>query len=149
MPRSTELSMKYLVERGMPANRLAVGLPLYGKGFAVSEPYASTKNASKTGRVPRGGSYASIERLLKEQGWQRRWDDETKNPWAIAADGSAVIGYDDAQSLALKTEWAMQQGFRGVFFWQVGGDRLPDGTNPLQQAVRQKLDESRRSSDGK
>ena len=35
-PRSTELSMKYLVERGMPANRLAVGLPLYGKGFAVA-----------------------------------------------------------------------------------------------------------------
>jgi len=27
-PRSTELSLKYLVERGMPANRLAVGLPL-------------------------------------------------------------------------------------------------------------------------
>jgi len=145
-PLSTELSMKYLVERGMPANRLAVGFPLYGKGFAVSEPYASTRNVSKASRVPRGGSYTSIERLIKEKDWKRQWDDETKNPWAIAPDGSAVIGYDDAESLALKTDWAMRQGFRGVFFWEVGGDRLPDGTNPLQELVRKKLKAPRPSS---
>ena len=143
-PRSTELSMKYLVDRGMPANRLAIGLPLYGKGFAVSEPYASTKDAKAGGRVPRGGNYSNIAKLLQEQGWTRRWDDETKNPWAISPDGVpaglVVIGYDDAESLALKTEWAMRQGFRGVFFWEVSGDRLPDGTNPLQEAARKQLD---------
>src|SRR5262245_928132 len=141
-PRSTELSMKYLVERGMPANRLAVGLPLYGKGFAVSEPYGSTKNGPTRGRAPRGGNYSNIAKLIQEQGWTRRWDDETKNPWVIAADGSAVIGYDDAESIALKTQWAMQQGFRGVFFWQIGGDLMPDGTNPLQEASRKQLDQS-------
>jgi chitinase len=141
-PRSTELSMKYLVDRGMPANRLAVGLPLYGKGFAVSEPYASTKNAATKGRVPRGGGYTSIARLIQEQGWKRRWDDETKNPWAISPDGSTVIGYDDSESISLKTQWAMQQGFRGVFFWQIGGDLMPDGTYPLQEAARKKLNES-------
>ena len=140
-PRSTELSMKYLVDRGLPANKLAVGLPLYGKGFAVSEPYASTKDAANKGRVPRGGGYNNIAKLIKDQGWTRRWDDETKNPWAIAPDGSAIIGYDDAESIALKTEWAMKQGFRGVFFWQIGGDQMPDGANPLQAASRQKLNE--------
>ena len=47
-----------------------------------------------------------------------------------------VIGYDDAESVAIKTEWAMEQGFRGVFFWQVAADRLPDGSHPLQEAAR-------------
>ena len=48
------------------------------------------------------------------------------------------------KSVALKTEWAMKKGFRGVFFWQIAADRLPDGTNPLQEASRKKLDESAR-----
>ena len=142
--QSTELTMKYLVERGMPANRLAVGLPLYGKGFAVAEPYAATKKADK-GQAVKAGSYSNIEKLLKDKGWTRKWDDETKNPWAIAPDHSAVIAYDDAESLSVKTEWAMKQGFRGVFFWQIKDDSLPDGTNPLQAASRKKWEESKQS----
>ena len=139
-PRSTELSMKYLVARGMPANRLALGIPLYGKGFAVSEPYASTKDRKPGQRAP-GGHYSRLAQLQKEQGWIRQWDDETKNPWLVAPDRSAVIGYDDAESIALKTEWAMKLGLRGVFFWEINQDRLADGTNPLQEAARKKLDE--------
>jgi chitinase len=61
-PRSTERTMRYLVEkRGLPANRLAVGIPLYGRGFNVAEPYASTKGAPRT-RLPRG-DYANLHKL--------------------------------------------------------------------------------------
>lgn len=135
-PRSTELSMRYLTEeRGIPADRLAVGIPLYGRGFAVPKPYAPTKDAAKM-RVP-GGGYSGLERLMKK-GWTRSWDDETGTPWLSSPDGKMVIGYDDAQSVGLKTEWAMKQGFRGVFFWEIGADLLPDGTNPLQEASHAK-----------
>jgi chitinase len=144
-PRSTESTMKYLVEeRGLPADRLAVGIPLYGRGFGVAEPYASTKGAKKTG-VPRG-DFRNLQPLVNQQGWTRKWDDETKNPWLVSRDRGVVVGYEDAESVALKTEWAMKQGFRGVFFWQIAADRLPDGTNPLQEASRRKLDESARKA---
>ena len=139
-PRSTELTMKYLVEeRGMPADRLAVGIPLYGRGFGVAKPYDSTKGAKKTG-IPRG-DYKNLHSLVNQQGWTRKWDDETKNPWLVSHDREVVVGYDDSESVALKTKWAMKNGFRGVFFWQLAADRLPDGTNPLQEAVRKTLDE--------
>jgi chitinase len=143
--RSTEMTMKYLLEeRGLPADRLAVGIPLYGRGFGVAEPYAPTKGAKKTG-IPRG-DYKNLHPLANQQGWTRRWDDETKNPWLVSRDRAVVVGYDDAESVALKTEWAMKQGFRGVFFWQIAADRLSDGTNPLQEASRKKLDESARKA---
>jgi chitinase len=139
--RSIERTMKYLLEdRGLPANRLAVGIPLYGRGFAVAEPYAPTKNAPR-GRLPQG-NYSNLHKLEREEGWSRKWDDETKNPWLVSTKGQVVIGYDDAESVGIKTEWAMKHGFRGVFFWQIAADRLRDGSNPLQEAARRKLDES-------
>jgi chitinase len=129
-----------LTERRFPADRLALGLPLYGRGFPVKEPYASTKGVPKA-RLPRG-DYRNLARLLGEEGWTRRRDDETKVPWLIAPDGSAVFGYDDAESLATKTDWAMGRGLRGVFFWQVAADRLDDGSHPLQEAARREWEEA-------
>ena len=146
--RSTESSMKYLVEtQGIPPDRLAVGIPLYGRGFAVSEPYASTKGKPKT-RLGEG-NFAALDHLRREQGWVRTWDDETKTPWLIAPDGATVVGYDDAESVRTKTEWALKRNFRGVFFWQVAADRLPDGSNPLQEASRKAWEEGIRPSTGR
>ena len=120
--RSTEATMKYLLEeRGMPADRLAVGIPLYGRGFAVAEPYASTKGVPKA-RIPQG-DYRNLHKLQQSRAGPARWDDETKNPWLVSPDRSAVIGYDDAESVALKTEWAMKQGLpRGLL---LAGRRRP------------------------
>ncbi len=137
---STEKTMKYLLEqRDIPADRLAVGIPLYGRGFAVAEPYAPTKGAPRI-RMPQG-NFNNLERLRKDQGWTRTWDDETKNPWLLSPDHKIVIGYDDAESVRLKADWAAKQGFRGVFFWQIGADRMADGSHPLQEAARRAWDE--------
>ena len=127
----------FLDDRKLPADRLALGIPLYGRGFPVAEPYASTKGVAKR-KVP-GGGYANFSGL-RDRGWKRTWDDETKTPWLLAPDGSAVVGYDDAESVALKAGWAAQHKLRGVFFWEVGADRLGDGTRPLQEAARKAWD---------
>ncbi len=119
-----------LEKRKVPADRLALGLPLYGRGFPVAEPRAPLPKGFKTFNVNAKG----VGKLLAE-GWTRVWDDEIKAPWLIAPDKTKVLGYDDAESMKAKTEWAMSKGLRGVFFWQIDGDRLPDGSNPLQQAA--------------
>ncbi len=140
--RSTVATLEYLLEeRKMPADRLALGIPLYGRGFSVAEPYAPTKGVAK--KPMPNGNYANLAQLPGQR-WKRLWDDETKTPWLTSPDHSAVIGYDDAESVALKTDWAMKKGLRGVFFWQVAADRLPDGTHPLQEASRKVWDLDKR-----
>lgn len=134
---STESSIKYLLDRKLPADRIALGIPLYGRAFAVGQPYANTAGSSKPSRE--SYNYRSLVPLFNDSAWTRQWDDESKNPWLVAVDGSEVVGYDDAESVAIKSQWAMQQGLRGIFFWQVDADRLPDGTNPLQEVVKREL----------
>jgi len=138
---STASSIKYLLDRKLPPDRIALGIPLYGRAFGVDEPYADTAGAPKPSRE--SYNYKQIASLLKDSGWIRQWDGETKNPWLIARDGSEIVGYDDAESVAIKTRWAVDQGLRGVFFWQVDADRLPDGTNPLQEVAAKNLSASK------
>jgi chitinase len=45
------------------------------------------------------------------------------------------VGYDDFDSITLKTRWALAKGLRGVFFWEVSQDRI-DGNNVLQKASK-------------
>lgn len=135
---STELTMKYLLEeKGLPADRLALGIPLYGRMFAVSEPYSSNVDTPKPTKA--AANYDEIYHLQKQKKWTRWWDDETKTPWLFAPDSSELICYDDSESITIKVEWAKKLGFRGVFFWQIAADRMPDGTNPLQETAHEKL----------
>jgi chitinase len=137
-PISAEVTVDYLLkDRHLPADRIALGIPLYGRGFPVASPYASKKGVAKK-KMP-NGDYANLHKLLGE-GWTRSFDAETKVPWLLAPDHSAVIGYDDDESVSGKTAWAMSLGLRGVFFWQIAADRLPDGSNPLQDASRKAID---------
>jgi chitinase len=137
-PRSSSLTIEFLLnERKLPADKIALGLPLYGRGFGVKEPYAATKGAKKARMAE--ADYRSIEKLQAAKGWVRKWDEETKNPWLISTEHPEVIGYDDAESLAIRTEWAMKHGLRGVFFWQVNQDRMANGTHPLQEAAHKEF----------
>lgn len=136
--QSVEQTIHYLVHtRGLLAERLLLGIPLYGRVFAVSDPYASTANAPKPRRD--AVNYKQIAQLINDDHWTRTWDDETKNPWLLAPDRSEVICYDDVESVANKVQWSKAQGLRGVFFWQIDADQMSDGSNPLQEAARERL----------
>ena len=135
---SVEITINYLLkQRSFPADRIVLGLPLYGRAFAVRETYASTVKAPKPNSD--SANYKLIDQLINQHHWVRRWDDETKNPWIFSPDGSEIIGYDDRESIAIKADWAANQGLRGVFFWQIDADRMPDGSNPLQESARRTL----------
>ena len=135
-PLSVERTMRFAIEQHkIPADKLALGVPLYGQCFAVAEPYAMKSKDTPRTRLP-GGEYRSVHKLLGGPGWKRVWDDETKVPWLIANDKSAVIGYDDPESVALKARFAREKSLRGVFFWEISLDQMPDGSHPLQKAAR-------------
>ena len=72
-PLSTELLIEHLLQRGMPADRIALGIPLYGRGFPVSEPYASTRDVPAGTRRPGvPGAPRIAHRFRDRDGWGLR-----------------------------------------------------------------------------
>jgi chitinase len=131
--QSVTTTFEYLIDkRGLPPEKLALGLPLYGRGFSVARPYADTTDTDEPGRSK---TFLESQEMIA-QGWKRIWDAESETPWLASPAGEAVLGYDDAESIRLKTAWARERGLRGVFFWEVSQDRLPKGGNPLQEAAK-------------
>jgi chitinase len=130
---SVTTTFEYLLDqRGLPPDRFALGLPLYGRAFSVAKPYADTTGTDQPGRSL---TFLQCQKQLIA-GWTRSWDDETQTPWLTSPSGDAVLSYDDSQSIRLKTQWARERGLRGIFFWEVSQDRLRAGGNPLQEAAR-------------
>merc|ERR1711879_356755 len=77
-------------------------------------------------------------------GATRYWDDARKVPYVITADGSEWHGYDDVQSLTLKTEFLMSRGLRGAMFWaleldDVTGEYSNGQKYPLMNIVKETM----------
>ncbi|KAJ8928196.1 hypothetical protein NQ314_019259 [Rhamnusium bicolor] len=52
--------------------------------------------------------------------WTRVWDNEQKNPYKYS--GNQWFGYDDSDSIWIKTDYIKDNGFFGVMIWAIDGD---------------------------
>lgn len=104
----------YWLKRGMPARKIVLGLPFYGRTF-------DTDGIGRAFKASGTKPYREIAPLVG-QGYERRWDMVARVPYLVAASGVNTISYDDLVSLSLKVDYAKEQGFGGVMIWHVAGD---------------------------
>ncbi len=133
---------------GVPANKLVLGLPFYGRGWAGC---ASTNNGeyqSCTGTVNTGTwdkgvyDFNDLEaNYINKNGYTRHWNDTAKVPFLYNSSNQAFITYDDAESIGYKTSYIKSNNLKGAMFWEVSSDRnhtllnkvnsdLSGGSNP-------------------
>lgn len=113
---------------GQPASKVLFGVPFYGYQFG------GTSLGAKPGAA-KDLTYTDIAPMIGK-GWTRGWDDTAKVPYLTADDGSGFITYDDAQSISNKCAWAKTKGLGGAIVWQIAGDRMSDGSDPLMTATQ-------------
>jgi len=127
---SVESGMAYWVERRKwPADRLNVGIPCYGRGFAVKEWHRKPAGKAAHETV----AHHDVPDLL-EGGWRRAWDPKVGVPTLLRASTEELISYEDTESAALKGAWAREKGYRGLFFWHIEQD-WRDGDHELVRAA--------------
>jgi len=123
-----------LGERGLPAEKLLLGIPFYGRLFKGSELYGSASGGEPY-------RYSAILGLMDENGWTEEWDAVSEVPYSINTEDSEILVYDDPESVGRKCLFAIEHGLAGIGVWALGYD-LVDGGQPLVEAVGRVMGET-------
>lgn len=101
---TADAAIKAHLEAGVPASRLTMGVPFYGRG---GEYYPNFQDYRRI------GSTAELE---------TRWDEVAQAPYLANKEGLLVCGYENPRSLAVKCQYILDKGLLGGMFWDYAGD---------------------------
>ncbi|MCU6434275.1 glycoside hydrolase family 18 protein [Undibacterium sp. Jales W-56] len=145
LANTVDAAVKQYLRAGVPASKMVLGMPFYGRAFFQVTPknrglYQSFVTESAENyqgdpslligcdactqrKEPRMASYAEIQAMLKaDLGYVRYFSRESKVPWLWHPEKHIFVSYDDEVSLEYKTAYLKQQGLAGAMFWHLGQD---------------------------
>ena len=119
---SADKSVRLFLDAGVPAEKLVMGVPFYGRSWIM-------RSADKHGinmpveRGARGGGYTYIrDSLVNQNGFVRYWDEKAKAPYLFNSGTNQLVTYDDEESVKLKCEYVLENDLAGLMFWQYASD---------------------------
>ena len=132
---SADTAVQYLLAQGVPAEKIAIGSPLYSHGWKMNELTEETVGAAG---VP-VDDLTWRELLPMEQsavpegtpGWHTGYDKEKEAAWLWNDDPASpdylkFITYESADSLEAKLAYINEHGLGGLIVWEVHGDSMDD-----------------------
>lgn len=121
---STHTTVQGILAQGVPADKLVMGVPFYGRGWVDTRPVMNGLHQLHGG-VPEGTDGAVhyvdlVENYLPR--YSRFWHERSQVPWLYDEESGHMISYDDPESLKLKADYVVEHGLGGVMFWELSGD---------------------------
>lgn len=103
---------------GVDRSKLILGVPYYGYHWTTTSSSARSTVISSIGSVFYRTAAAQV------QTYGRQWDALSQTPWYRWHDGTNwhQVWYDDAESLGLKYQLAIDEGLQGVGIWALDYD---------------------------
>ena len=114
-----------VVDRGVPASKLLLGLPFYGFEFEDGPPGTPVSSPSKVLEL----DDSSVLQMVGAPGWTLSWDTVANAP--SLTNGKLFLTYEDTQSIDTKCAFAHQSGLGGAMVWHMAQGVLADGAQPL------------------
>ncbi|MFD7549837.1 glycoside hydrolase family 18 protein [Streptomyces sp. NPDC059578] len=122
---SVDQTVNDWLRRGAPADKLVVGMPLYGQGWTGVSGGGDGLHQPNTGPAPakHQAGYEDYKELKKlaASGTYKVYRDK-KNGHAWLFDGNSLWTYDDPQVLRTKAEYVVDRGLGGAMVWSLDGD---------------------------
>jgi chitinase len=119
------------LEFGVPAEKLVLGVPFYGRMWKGVLP--KDNGLFQSGIFKMGLPYEQVFALSKNSSFQRLWDAKAQAPYLYSAKDSTWITYEDPESLKAKVGFIRKNGLAGVMFWEMSEDNTGSLLNTLHE----------------
>ncbi|XP_012530246.1 chitinase-3-like protein 2 isoform X1 [Monomorium pharaonis] len=120
---NVNFSAQYWVAKGMPREKIVVGIPAYGHTYKLDNPLNHNLQAPASGFGKLGVkgfvSYPTVCQFLKSGGTSV-FNKESRVPYAFK--GREWISYDNEESIYYKSIWIRTNGFKGAMVLSLNVD---------------------------
>lgn len=99
---TTDAAVKKHLEKGVPHDKLVVGMPFYGRGLTPYKAY-----------VPRPQVLTGVE---------EKWSAESQVPYMTDKNGNFVLGFENVKSVTAKCHYIIEHDLRGAMYWEYADD---------------------------
>ncbi|KLJ09017.1 endochitinase 1 [Blastomyces silverae] len=131
-PKSTPFSTKaaldhYIGVGGVPASKMVLGMPLYGRAFANTDgPGTPFQGNGGSGSFEPGiWDYKVLPKQGAVENLESLGEGGCGASWSYDASARTMISYDTVAMVEEKTKYIIDKGLGGGMWWEASGDRDP------------------------
>jgi chitinase len=118
---SADASVKLFEQAGVPAHKLILGVPFYGRAWAdVGDTNHGLYQPGKQATV--WATYHDIASTFLSSGFVRYWDSIASAPYLYNPATHMFVSYEDPESIAAKCQYVLKQDLGGIMFWDYLSD---------------------------
>lgn len=106
------------IRAGVPASKIVLGLPFYGRGWADARDQDNGLFQPATGKHSFISYDELADKFINKNGFTRYWDADAKAPYLWNPTSHTFISYADPESFTYKIEYVKSKKLAGVMFWE-------------------------------
>jgi chitinase len=129
-PFNSDQTITDYIKAGIPADKIVVGMPLYGRSFANTDGPGTSFSGVGTGTWERG---IYDYRELPLSGAKMTTDHEIAASWSYDSSQRVMVSFDTPSITAIKTGYIKSRGLGGAMWWESSGDK--SGNDSLVSTV--------------
>jgi len=106
------------IKAGVPASKIVLGLPFYGRGWAGANDQDNGLFQPATGKHISPSYDELAANYINKNGFTRYWDEDAKAPYLWNPESRTFISYADEESFVHKADYIKKKGLAGAMFWE-------------------------------
>ncbi|XP_004459101.1 chitotriosidase-1 [Dasypus novemcinctus] len=144
---NVDFAVQLWLQKGVPASKLILGMPTYGRTFTLASSSDTGVGAPATGPgspgpFTREGGLLAYYEVCSWKGASKHRIKDQKVPYAFQ--GNQWVGFDDVESFQAKISYLKQKRLGGAMVWTLDlddftGSFCTQGRYPLIQTLRREL----------